>query len=418
MTTYKLAPVRWELGQILLPEHFTTLHTSLLAELRARAAVAGLPAYGVAELSWHDKALEQGQLILQSLTAVLPSGLLINVPGNGTLEGLALKTTGLPKVRVYLHVLDTPASSIGNPLYASDPKTVRRQVLSLRLSTQPALERSIETLPLGAFQCEPDRRWVLQAEHCPPLLQVGPNPFLKQQLALLEKKLVEFHGRLVDDTKDTLLRGGYLSTISGCLREVCAVRSLVAEIPTGIHRHPYFLFDALRRLYFEICSFHEKPAEQPCLPYVHEGAGDSFAQLFGYLEKSLTALTAPRRHVELTLREGRFLLSAWPAELARAERVYLLVSRNQRHERITLDAVKLASPDRLELVHGATLRGIPFEAVSNPPSSRFFIEGMDFYELTLGDEWSHVLKSQGLSFYATGLLASPGVRVLLYFTTP
>jgi type VI secretion system protein ImpJ len=88
MTTYKLAPVRWELGQILLPEHFTTLHTSLLAELRARAAVAGLPAYGVAELSWHDKALEQGQLILQSLTAVLPSGLLINVPGSGTLEGL------------------------------------------------------------------------------------------------------------------------------------------------------------------------------------------------------------------------------------------------------------------------------------------------------------------------------------------
>lgn len=418
MATYKLAPVRWELGQILLPEHFTTLHSSLLAEVRARAAVAGLPGYGVAELAWHDKALEQGQLVVQSLTAVLTSGLLVNVPGNGTLEGLSLKASGLGRVKVYLHLLDEPASSIGNPLYAGDPRTVHRQVLSLRLSSQPSVERSIETLPLGEFQCEPDRRWVLRTEFCPPLLQVGPSPFLRQPLAALSKRLVEFQERLLDDMKDTLLRGGYLSKISGCLREVCAARSLLAEIPSGIHRHPYYLFDALRRLYFEICAFHDKPAELTCVPYLHEGIGDCFQQLFGNLEKNLIALTAPRRHCELVLREGRFLLDTWPEELSRAEKVYLLVGRNQRHERVPLDAVKLASPERLELVHRAALRGVPFEQVPNLPASRHFIEGMDFYELTLGDEWAHVLKAQGLCFYATGLLASPGVRVLLYFTTP
>ncbi len=418
MATYKLAPVRWELGQILLPEHFSTLHSSILAELRARAAVAGVPGFGIAELIWHDKALEQGQLQIQALTAVLPSGLLIHVPGSGTLEGLSLKATGLPKVKVYLHVLDEPASALGNPLYASEPKTVRRQVLSLRLSTQPSLERSLETLLLGEFQCEPDRRWVIEPGSCPPLLQVGPNPFLLQQLQSLAKRLQEFQGRLLDDMKDTLLRGGYLSTMSGCLREVCVVRSLLAEIPTGVYRHPYYLFDALRRLYFEICAFHERQPEQPCFPYVHEAIAENFQRLFGYLEKNLIALTAPRRHVELTLRDGRFLLPAWPDELARAEKVYLLVSRNQRHERIPMDAVKIASPDRLDLVHGAALRGVPFESIPNPPSSRYFIEGMEFYELHLGDEWSQVLKSQGLCFYASGLLSSSGVRVLLYFTTP
>jgi predicted component of type VI protein secretion system len=161
---------------------------------------------------------------------------------------------------------------------------------------------------------------------------------------------------------------------------------------------PTILFDALRRLYFEICAFHEKQPEQPCFPYVHEGSAENFQRLFGYLEKNLIALTAPRRHVELTLRDGRFLLPAWPDELARAEKVYLLVSRNQRHERIPMDAVKIASPDRLDLVHGAALRGVPFESIPNPPSSRYFIEGMEFYELHLGDEWSHVLKSQGSVF--------------------
>lgn len=418
MTTYKLAPVRWELGQILLPEHFNAQHASMLAELRARAAVAGLPAYGIAELTWHDRALEQGQLVVQSLTAVLASGVLIHVPGNGTLDSLSLKATGAPRVQVYLHLLEGIASAIGNPLYAGDGKTLRRSLLTLRLSTQPTLERSLETILLGEFQCEPDRRWVLCPGFCPPLLQVGPSPFLQQQMSALAKRLVDFHHRLLDDMRDSLLHGGYLSTISGCLREVCAVRSLLAEIPTGIHRHPYFLFDALRRLYFEVCAFHEKVAELPCLPYVHDKSGELFAQLFGYLEKNLIALTVPRRHCELKLRDGRFVLESWPEELVRAERVYLLVSRNQRHERVSLESVKLASPERLELVHRAALRGVPFDPVADPPSSRHFVEGMDFYELALGEEWAQVQKSQGLCFYATGLLASPGVRVLLYFITP
>ena len=60
----------------------------------------------------------------------------------------------------------------------------------------------------------------------------------------------------------------------------------------------------------------------------------------------------------------------------------------------------------------------PSESIPNPPSSRYFIEGMEFYELHLGDEWSPCAKTQGLCFYASGLLSSPGVRVLLYYTTP
>ena len=414
MNTYKLAPVRWELGQILLPEHFAAQHAATLAEVRLRAAVAGLPFYGVAELAWNAKALEQGQLAVQSLTVILPSGLVVNVPGNATLEGLSLKAVGHPRVKVYLHLLADQVTALGNAAYVEDPKTLRRDLLSLKLSTQPSLARSTETLQLAEFEHNSDR-WILRPDYCPPLLQVGPHPFLRQQLTKLQDKLVEFYDRLVDQLQDNFLRADRLTGIRSCILEVCQVLSLLAEIPSGVYRHPYFLFDALRRLYFEICAFKEKLPDKPVLPYLHDGISESLGGLLRRLDENLTLLTTPPRYIELKRRDGQFFTEQWPDELTRAEKVYLLVSRNQRQERIPLDAVKLASPERLELVHRAALKGVPFEFLPNPPSGHHFVYGIEFYELTLGEEWAYAQKSRGLAFYITPQLESPVVRVLIYW---
>lgn len=415
MSTYKLAPVRWELGQILLPEHFAAQHAAMLAEVRLRAAIAGLPSYGVAELSWNAKALEQGQLVVQSLTVVLASGVVVNVPGNAMLEGLSLKAVGAPRVKVYLHLLGDKSSTLGNPAYADDPKTLRRELLALKLSTQPSLERSIETLQLAELEQEPEQRWILREDYCPPLLQVGASPFLQQPLARLDRKLVEFYARLLDQLQDSFLRADRLTGIRSCLLEVCQVRSLLAETQGDVHRHPCVLFAALRRLYFEICAFKEKLPDRPVYPYQHDALGDGFGGLLRHLDDNLSLLTAPPRYFELKRRDGQLVADSWPDELSRAERVYLLVTRNQHKEKIPLDGVKLASPDRLELVHRAALRGIPFELLASPPAGHHFAYGIEFYELTLGEEWSYAQKTRGLAFYVTPLLESAEVKVLLYW---
>jgi len=415
MNTYKLAPVRWELGQILLPEHFAAQHAAMLAEVRLRAAVAGLPPHGVAELSWNAKALEQGQLVVQSLTVLLSSGTVVNVPGNALLEGLSLKAIGAPRVKVYLHLLNDKPSAIGNPVYADDAKTLRRDLLALKLSTQPALERSIETLQLAEFELEPEQRWTLREAYCPPLLQVGASPFLQQPLQRLDRKLVEFYARLLDQLQDSFLRADRLTGIRSCLLEVCEVRSLLAEAQAGVYRHPCQLFAALRRLYFELCAFKEKLPEKPVYLYQHDALGDSFGGLLRHLDDSLSLLIAPPRYIELTRRDGQLTVDLWPDELSRAEKVYLLVSRNERREKVPLDAVKLASPQRLELVHRAALKGIPFELLANPPAGHHFSNGIDFYELSLGEEWACAQKTRGLAFYVTPLLQSPEIRVLLYW---
>lgn len=415
MNTYKLAPVRWELGQILLPEHFTAQHAAMLAEVRLRAAIHGLPSYGVAELSWHAKALEQGQLVVQSLTVLLASGIVVNVPGNATLEGLSLKAVGAPRAKVYLHLLGDKPSAVGNPAYADDPKMLRRELLALKLSTQPSLERSIETLQLAEFEQEPEQRWSLREAYCPPLLQVGSSPFLQQPLLRLDRKLVEFYARLLEQLQDHFLRADRLTGIRSCLLEVCQVRSLLAEANGGVHRHPCLLFDALRRLYFEICAFKEKLPDKPVYPYQHDALGDAFGGLLRNLDDNLSLLTAPPRYFELKRRDGQLVVDSWPDELSRAEKVYLLVSRNQRQEKVPLDEVKLASPERLELVHRAALKGVPFELLATAPAGHYFAHGVEFYELTLGEEWAYAQKARGLAFYITPPLESPDVKVLLYW---
>lgn len=415
MSTHKLAPVRWELGQILLPEHFKAMHASLLAELRLRAAVSGLPCYGVAELAWNEEALKRGQLAVRSLTAVLPSGTLVHVPGNAMLRELSLSAVGAPHVRVYLHRLGEPADAVGNPTYSQDPKTLKRELLSLRLSTQQALERSDESMQLALFERRVDG-WGVNPSFCPPLLQLGPHPFLRDQRDWLEAKLIEFHKRLLDDLDDDFLRGDRLAGIRSCLLEVCQVRSLLAEIPTGIHLHPYPFFASLRRLYFAICNFNDQVPDRPVFAYLHDALGDCFGELFRSLEARLSQEATQANHVELQRRDGRFVIESWPPSLSEARHAYLLCSRNARQEQVSLEGIKLASPDRLELVHRAALRGVPFEPLAQPPADHPFVHGMDFYKLTLAEEWTYVQKARALAFYVTAPLEPKEIRVLLYWT--
>ena len=74
MSTIKTAPVRWFLGQTVLPEHLQALqlHGDAVADLRSR--YVGRPCYGVAELSWSEPLLADGVLSISTLTVILPDG--------------------------------------------------------------------------------------------------------------------------------------------------------------------------------------------------------------------------------------------------------------------------------------------------------------------------------------------------------
>ncbi len=77
----KLSRVRWQMGQTLLPEHFQAQEEALLAETNMRFRMSGIPAYGVAALKWNETLISEGVFSIQAMALVMPSGLLLDVPG-------------------------------------------------------------------------------------------------------------------------------------------------------------------------------------------------------------------------------------------------------------------------------------------------------------------------------------------------
>ncbi len=113
MQRHKLARVRWQVGQTLLPEHFRAQDEALSAEARLHAELSGLPQVGIASLAWSEALLAEGSLSISSLTAVMPGGFLVNVPGNAALPSFSLEATGRAEVTVFLHLLEETRGTEG-----------------------------------------------------------------------------------------------------------------------------------------------------------------------------------------------------------------------------------------------------------------------------------------------------------------
>lgn len=403
MSKYKLAPVRWYMGQTLLPEHFVAQQNALLAEIRLRTAVQGLPTYGIAQLTWNEAAIAQGQIILTSLTAVLPDGSVLDIPGSGSVNALSLKATGASRATVFLHLLSDSGLAAGNELYADDPKILQRAMSKFQLSTEESLDRSVGALRLCAFENEAGK-WHAAPDYIPPLLQVGNHPFLTRMLAELELALDAFRPQLATQLGDSFFRSDRLAVVRRCLTEVCTVQSVLADIKHGVHRHPYFLFEALRHLYFEVCCFNEVVPERPVLPYQHDQLGTCFNELWSLLRSKMRAHGGRETHLRLVKRDGLFTVAPLAPEVAKSQEIYLLIRRPQIHERVSLDGVKLAAPSRLGMVHRLALKGIPFRYLAQPPFNHSFGPDVDFYALSPGEEWEHALRESAVAFYITPAL--------------
>lgn len=400
----KVARVRWFLGQSLLPEHLTSNEQSLSSESHLRAWLHGLPDYGVARLRWNEELLKDGVLSLTALTAVLRDGTLIDVPRNAATQPLTLAVTAAARVPVYLHVLEQTESAAGNALYTDDPKIVQRVMRRVQLAITEKLDRSTAAFKLAEFERRVDGQWRLYRDYLPPLLQVGDTPFLGEQLQELERALTTLEPKLLAQLQDTFLRLERLAAIRSTLSHIYQVGSLLSDLQHGVGRHPYELFQLLRTFYFDLCSFHEVLPEESQLPYSHAEISRTFTRLFQLLGPRLQLTSIHHSHTKFAHQNGLFSLSSMPEVAKSAQEVYLLIQRQNIHEHVDMGDVKLSATSRLALVHRLVLRGVPFVLQDRVHFQHAFGPEVDFYQITLNDEWGLAAREGSIAFYETPVL--------------
>lgn len=411
----RLALHRWEMGQVLHPAQFRAQEAALLEHIGLRVQLAGLPSHGVALLRWNDAQLATGDLSISALTVVLPSGLLIDVPGNAVLTprklGLPAKAAG--PVPVYLHLRGErrPDGARDLSRYKTDEPEIRRAIYQVEISAEPGIESEQERMKLAELRFG-DGVWAL-APYVPPLLRLGSGatPFLRDTLAKVVAALGGFESELVRRAADSVTGAGQLSEVRRMLTALYRVQAVLADHGYGaatqaVALHPYHLFAQLRDFYLEAVVLQGKPLEGWPPRYQHDDLRGCFEQLARGLAKSLSVSAVVSPRLPFHRDDHWFIAGPFPDELRRASKVFLLLERApeppgaDRTAPPALDDLKLASPLRAEEVYTHALEGVPRQEIPSLGFAQTFGQrAMGVFQLdSTSWEWRQAVVEGALCF--------------------
>jgi type VI secretion system protein ImpJ len=399
MNRSKLARARWSMGQVLMPAHFTAQEEALLAHLGVRFGLRGLPAHGVGRLAWDEALLARGALSVSELSVILPSGELIDVPGNAVVSNLNLGDALATDVEIYLHVLADTQDARGVELYKDDARELSRVIHRVALSTQSWLENARQSLKLAELRQDGDGAWRLSGAYVPPLLQVGTTPFLAAELASYGRTIDALQARLGEQMIDPYLGAEHAARLRQGAAAAWRLRALLHDVHGQAPHHPYHVFAALRDFYVDVCLLHGSVPEPELVAYDHDDLAGCFGELGRRVAVRLQGQATASPRVPFVRVEDRFVAGPLPEALRRAGDVYLLVQQNGR-ERVSLDGVKLASPGRLARVHLNALAGVPFRREAAADFAHTFGARAELYRLERNEEWEQAVREGALSFWA------------------
>jgi type VI secretion system protein ImpJ len=423
--TSLLARPKWKIGQVLLPQHFKTLEDALTSDAAIRSSTAGLPATGLLRLEWNGPAPEHGILWVKALTAVLPDGLVIDVPGNARLAApLDLKLSGRTQVTVFAHVFGDEEPG-GVEALEPAAKEVPRRYFQVRLSIEGSVAQSQGRVLLGEFAARDDGAFRQVKKTVPPLLRLDSTPYFREDLERVKSEILEFESVLDETAATSLSRGESLMAVQRARIEARKLVALLDDAAGGVHHHPYVVFAALRSFAVELCVLDDSAAPWQPPAYVHQEQRRCFDLVFAEISSKLRAPPPESPCVPFELENGRWVVSIPPDAVA-APGLFIAVRRVRSPEssfeerdarRNPLEGVRLASPERLRHVREHVLRGVRTEYLERAPFRHAFGPAVDFYRIVspgIGEgspEWAHVVHERALSFYHEPRL--DGYRFLL-----
>ena len=387
------------MGQALLPEHFFAQEEALISDSICRFRASGLPRYGIADLKWNDTLLAEGVFSIQAMTVVMPSGLLVTIPGNAVLSPFNLNIPGTVDVDVYCHVLHDTVSeeSAQEDWEDTEENTIPRVIYQLTLSSEQNHPDALLTIKLVVFSKDPEGMWQTSDSYIPPLLQTGTSPFLQKEMVDLSQALEAFQYNLTLDAA-SYLSGESLFSVKQCLKSVYRTQRLLANLNSQVHAHPYFLYEALNTLYAEVCFYKDTVPEHITAPYSHDRLAACFSRIIKPLKEQMQTAKTRSPYLPFAFKDGVHRITL-PKEIREAKQIYLLVQKSHINLAFAEENLKLASFSRLSLVHKMALQGIPVRKTDRPSFQHAFGPEVDFFLIIEGEEWDYALRELSVAFY-------------------
>jgi len=244
----------------------------------------------------------------------------------------------------------------------------------------------------------------------PPCLRISASPrlmgHLRKVLEILATKSTEFSRQRRDRgaglaafSTSEAASFWLLHTVNG------AIPALQHAFATG-HAHPEAVYLELARLAGLLFTFATEGHPKDLPPYQHEDLAPTFARMEEKLRALLdTIIPTKCTNIPLTqTRETLFTANIADDRVLQPEgTLYVAVMANVPAEKVVREAplkFKISSPDRVEQLITAALRGISVRHLPAPPPEVPVQPGRNYFQVDkVGEHWESVRGSRSMAFY-------------------
>jgi type VI secretion system protein ImpJ len=450
--------VHWHEGLFLEPHHMQMMQRRTTEQFRFERRLQRSHPYGLLQCEVSQDELENTRVRLQRLQAVMPSGVVVDVPGNADIPSLDISEAfkaGGAAIDVYLGVplwFPTRANSADPSI--PDPWTLKciyrvqgtesadentgdnvKPVLVRRINARLLLEgddrSELEVLPLlritraaeaEAGRPEADKSFI------PPCFSLSGSKVLSDMVQDLANQIEANRRELVaqlsrDSFSVDTVRGVQIEQLLRLktLNRSCARLSGVLKVP-GIS--PFDVYLELAGLLGELAALQPDldPFDVPA--YEHDRPGDTFPQLCDNIRALLRGAVAARYLREAFALDAdirAFVASITDEALSLANEYYLAVKTRDDPRAL---AALVEDPDRFKLLPKSRaakrVRGVRLAEERHPPLEFPAEVGLHYFRVMRDEKpkvWEQIVREKAMAVTWRGLDASD-FGLTLYMTVP
>ena len=448
----KYRKIVWNEGMLLTPHHFQQSDNYHEELLNSRVQSIMQHEYGVIDLQVNNEAVANGNFQITNCRAVMPDGLVVNVPDAEAVPDLrpVANHFGVEAEKLGVH-LAIPAKKMGeanfqasgagangNLRFLQEGSLVKDETSgtneqpiayaksNLRIIFDDELRDGFTSLKIAELQRTPTGQLKISDEFIPPILKISASTWVANMLRQVVEILITKSGSLGEQR-----RSSNASLADFTTSEVAVfwlLNTINASIPTMAHYfrspmlHPEKLYLEMAGLVGKLMTFSIESHPKDIVKYDHDDLYFTFYSLSSQL-KDLLETVIPSRCVPIPLEKTRDTLYVGRIEDERLlkEAEFYLAVRAQMPEAKLMEGVprvvKIASRDVIDSVIGTALPGVVLTLASPPPAPIPSRVGFKYFKLdTIGPYWNGINGSKVISVYVPNDI--PDEKLEMYAVKP
>ena len=448
--------VNWHEGLFLQPHHLQRQQRGLLDRLTVERRLAWSYPYGLVESRLSTDALDNLQVKFDQLVAVMPSGLLVSLPGNADLPVLDIKAafeSGAPVFTVYLGVplwSAQRANLVGSRederqakrLYRScmvdchdentgeNVQAVALREVNARLLLKGEDASDLETIPVLRIAHAVGERVGLPRQDprfMPPSLTLTGSAVMRELVRDLANQIEASRRELILQIRQGGFQAQNLTGVQ--FEQVLRLRTLsgigvrlqgMAEAPGGFA--PFDAYLELRSLLGELTALHpdRELAEVP--KYDHDDPAPAFLELNTNIRALLQGAVKKSVYKVDFEAAGNVLMASLKDEHIKDPNEYYLGIETRQDPRALAQLVEDADKFKLmpKSLTGRPVYGVRLAFERMPSLDLPAKTGLLYFRLLRSESartWERVLEDRALSAEWPNM-ASTDLKLALYMTVP